>query len=95
MRRTKVTKIRKKSANLRVGQLLLGHTKMHSTVRYLGVELEDALTISKAIEIRAFGPFGTDGPTRTFARQSVDTELHHRSSLSDQSAAIGVGTVCR
>jgi hypothetical protein len=32
-------------------QLLLGHTKMDSTVRYLGVELEDALTISEAIEI--------------------------------------------
>jgi hypothetical protein len=33
------------------GRLLLGHTKMDSTVRYLGVELEDALAISEAIEI--------------------------------------------
>jgi hypothetical protein len=36
---------------LRAVQLLLGHTKMDSTVRYLGVELEDALAISEAIEI--------------------------------------------
>ena len=37
--------------NLRAVQLLLGHTKMDSTVRYLGVELEDALAISEAVEI--------------------------------------------
>jgi site-specific recombinase XerC len=51
MRRTKVTQIYKKTDNLRAVQLLLGHTKMDSTVRYLGVELEDALAISEAIEI--------------------------------------------
>lgn len=51
MRRTKVTPIYKKTGNLRVVQLLLGHTKMDSTVRYLGVELEDALVISESIEI--------------------------------------------
>ncbi len=51
MRRTKVTQIYKKTGNLRAVQLFLGHTKMDSTVRYLGVELEDALTISEAIEI--------------------------------------------
>ena len=51
MRRTKVTQIYKKTGNLRAVQLLLGHTKMDSTVRYLGVELEDALTIAEAIEI--------------------------------------------
>ena len=37
--------------NLRAVQLLFGHTKMDSTVRYLGVELEDALAIAEAIEI--------------------------------------------
>ena len=37
--------------NLRAVQLLLGHTKMDSTVRYLGVELEDALAIAEAVEI--------------------------------------------
>ena len=51
MRRSKVTQIYKKTGNLRAVQLLLGHTKMDSTVRYLGVELEDALAIAEAIEI--------------------------------------------
>jgi site-specific recombinase XerC len=51
MRRTKVAQIYKKTGNLRAVQLLLGHTKMDSTVRYLGVELEDALAISEAVEI--------------------------------------------
>ncbi len=51
MRRTKVTQIYKKTDNLRAVQLLLGHTKMDSTVRYLVVELEDALVIAEAIEI--------------------------------------------
>ena len=40
-----------KTGNLRAVQLLLGHTKMDSAVRYLGVELEDALAIAEAIEI--------------------------------------------
>lgn len=51
MRRPKVAQIYKKTGNLRAVQLLLGHTKMDSTVRYLGVELEDALAIAEAIEI--------------------------------------------
>jgi site-specific recombinase XerC len=51
MWRTKVTQIYKKTGNLRAVQLLLGHTKMDSTVRYLGVELEDALAIAESIEI--------------------------------------------
>jgi site-specific recombinase XerC len=51
MRRTKVSQIYKKTGNLRAVQLLLGHTKMDSTVRYLGVELEDALVISEGVEI--------------------------------------------
>ncbi|MCP4100980.1 MAG: integrase, partial [Lentisphaerae bacterium] len=37
--------------NLRAVQLLLNHTKMDSTVRYLGVDLEDALAISESVEI--------------------------------------------
>jgi site-specific recombinase XerD len=51
MRRTKVTQIFKKTGNLRAVQLLLGHTKMDGTIRYLGVELEDALAIFEAIKI--------------------------------------------
>ena len=51
MRRTKVAQIYKKTGNLCAVQLLLGHTKMDSTVRYLGVDLEDALAISESVEI--------------------------------------------
>ena len=51
MRRTKVAQIYRKTGNLRAVQLLLGHTKMDSTVRYLGVELEEALAIAEAVEI--------------------------------------------
>ena len=51
MRRTKAAQIYKKTGNLRAVQLLLGHTKMDSTVRYLGIDLEDALEISESIEI--------------------------------------------
>lgn len=51
MRRTKVAELYKKTGNLRAVQLLLGHTKMDSTVRYLGVELDDALTLSEGIDL--------------------------------------------
>jgi integrase len=51
MRRTKVAQIYKKTGNLRAVQLLLGHTKLESTVRYLGVEVDDALSISEQFEL--------------------------------------------
>ena len=51
MRRTKVTMIYKKTGNLRACQLLLGHSKLESTVRYLGVDIEDAIGLSEDIEI--------------------------------------------
>ena len=51
MRRTKVAEIYRKTGNLRAVQLLLGHTKVDSTVRYLGVELEDALSIAERVDI--------------------------------------------
>jgi len=47
----KAAQIYKKTGNLRAVQLLLGHIKMDSTVRYLGVDLEDALEISESVEI--------------------------------------------
>jgi site-specific recombinase XerC len=50
MRRTKVAQIYKKTGNLRAVQLLLGHTKMESTVRYLGVDLNNALSLSEGID---------------------------------------------
>ena len=51
LRRTKAAQIYRKTGNLRAVQLLLGHTKVDSTVRYLGVELEDALSIAEKIDI--------------------------------------------
>jgi integrase len=51
MRRTKVSLLYKKTGNLRACQLLLGHTKLESTVRYLGVEVDDALELSEALDL--------------------------------------------
>lgn len=51
LRRTKATLIYKRTGNLRAVQLLLGHTKIESTVRYLGIEVDDALEISEKIDI--------------------------------------------
>ena len=51
MRRTKPTQIYKKTGNLRAIQLLLGHTKLESTVRYLGIEVDDASSISEQVEL--------------------------------------------
>lgn len=46
-----MAQIYRKTGNMRAVQLLLGRTKKDSTVRYLGVELEDALAITEAVEI--------------------------------------------
>lgn len=51
LRRTKAAQIYRKTGNLRAVQLLLGHTKVDSTVRYLGVELDDALSIAESVDI--------------------------------------------
>ena len=51
MRRTKATLIYRKAGNLRAGQLLLGHTKIDSALRYLGVEVENALALAEGIEL--------------------------------------------
>ena len=51
LRRTKVAQLYRNTGNLRAVQLLLGHSKIESTIRYLGVELEDALSISEALEM--------------------------------------------
>jgi integrase len=50
LRRTKPAQIYRKTGNLRAVQLLLGHTKLESTVRYLGIEVDDALAISEQVE---------------------------------------------
>ncbi len=51
LRRTKATLIYRRTKNLRAVQLLLGHIKLESTVRYLGIEVDDALEISEQTEI--------------------------------------------
>ena len=51
LRRTKASLIYKRTGNLRAVQILLGHTKLESTVRYLGVDIEDALTLAEGTEI--------------------------------------------
>ena len=51
LRRTKATLIYRRTGNLRAVQLLLGHTKIESTVRYLGIEVDDAIAIAEQIDI--------------------------------------------
>ena len=51
LRRTKAALIYRKTGNLRAVQLLLGHTKLESTVRYLGVEVDDALALSEQVDL--------------------------------------------
>ena len=51
IRRTKATLIYRKTGNLRAVQLLLGHTKVESTVRYLGIEVDDALAIAEQVDV--------------------------------------------
>ena len=51
MRRTKATLIYRRTGNLRAVQLLLGHRRVESTVRYLGIEIDDAIEIAEKIEI--------------------------------------------
>jgi Phage integrase family len=51
LRRTKATLIYRRTGNLKAVQLLLGHTKIESTVRYLGIDVDDALVIAKRVDI--------------------------------------------
>ena len=51
LRRTKVSLIYKRTGNIRAVQLLLGHTKLESTVRYLGIEIDDALSIAEKMDV--------------------------------------------
>ena len=48
---TKATLIYRRTGNLRAVQLLLGHTKIESTVRYLGIDVDDALTIAEQVDV--------------------------------------------
>ena len=51
LRRTKATLIYRRTGNLRAVQLLLGHRKIESTVRYLGIEVDDALAIAEQVDV--------------------------------------------
>jgi len=51
LRRTKATLIYRRTGNLRAAQLLLGHTEIESTVRYLGIEVDDALAIADQVDV--------------------------------------------
>jgi integrase len=51
LRRTKASLIYKATGNLRAVQILLGHSKIENTIRYLGVDIDDALTLAERTEI--------------------------------------------
>jgi len=51
LRRTNATRICRRNANLRAGQPLLGHTKIEGTVRYLGIEVDDALAMAEQVDV--------------------------------------------
>ena len=51
LRRTKASLIYRRTGNLRAVQLLLGHRKIESTVRYLGIEVDDALAIAEQVDV--------------------------------------------
>jgi len=51
LRRTKATLIYRRTSTLRAVQLLLGHTKIESTVRYLGIEVDDAVAIAEQVDV--------------------------------------------
>jgi len=54
LRRTKATLIYRRTKNLRAVQLLLGHSKLESTIRYLGIEVDDALEIAEQTEVQVY-----------------------------------------
>ena len=81
MRRTKATPIYRRTRNLRDVQLLLGHRKLESTVRYLGTEVDDALEISEQTEIgskrTAGGARGAGDPVEPRGSLAQASRGHH------------------
>ena len=68
MRRTKATLIYRRTRNLRAVKLLLGNTKIESTVRYLGVEVDDALEITEQTDVSSQSCGGPQRVAATSAR---------------------------
>ena len=66
LRRTKATLIYRRTGNLRAVQLLLGHTKIESTVRYLGIEVDDALAIAEQLMSEIAGKRSSARPPESF-----------------------------
>lgn len=83
MRRTKATLIYKRTKNLRAVQLLLGHSKLESTVRYLGIEVDEALEIRNKPR--------SDLCSRCRCRQSDASIPMTMSALLGPGSAIGAG----
>ncbi|SDP86022.1 Phage integrase family protein [Rhodoferax sp. OV413] len=89
MRRTKATLIYRRTKNLRAVQHLLGHTKLESTVRYLGIEVEDALEIQSRLSFDDIASSGAEAlgcrliqANASFAAiaQPVESALHNSRS---------------
>jgi len=93
MRRTKPTLIYRRTKNLRVVQLLLGHTKLESTVRYLGIEVDDALEIAEQTEVylaqcpvSAAGVGRLSGHERTLAQRPISLQSEGQAFLVRRTA---------
>jgi|UPI0007AAE47D hypothetical protein len=83
MRRTKASLIYRRTRNLRAVQLLLGHTKLESTVRYFGIEVDDALEMAEQTEVQlpndrragACQPGAVVQNWTTYARSRRETDM--------------------
>src|SRR6202035_754740 len=71
LRRTKATLIYRKTGNLRAVQLLLGHTKIESTVCYLGIEVDDALAIAEQVDGELLGQSRSAPPDPFGSRRAI------------------------
>jgi len=79
--RTKVTLIYRRTKNLRAVQLLLGHAKLQSTVRYLGIEVEDALEMAERTDVQ----LAHTGNDHSWSLPAISRVLHSTSSAAQRS----------
>ena len=91
LRRTKATLIYRRTKNLRAVQLLLGHTKLESTVRYLGIEVNDALEMAEQTEVwPGSGP--VSGRALTGQKQQLGARLRRSKAVTRLSDALYVSS---